>query len=518
MHALSDTVGATADQAGDHSGDQAGAGIPSQTGSNGSAQNCAWSRCVAQPAREFGPSKLTVLSGKLPPGLRGTLYRNGPARFERGGIRAGHWFDGDGAVLAVQFDGADGTATYRYVQSAGYRDEQAADRLLYGNYGMTAPGPIWNQWRRPLKNAANTSVLALPDRLLALWEGGGPHALDLETLSTRGLDNLAGPGGRLGHRDPVSAHPKQDPDSGEIYNFGIGINSRNATLNLYRCDRQGRLLAKRRHRLEGVPLIHDFVMAGHWLVFLVPPIRIDVLPILLGRSSYYDAMRWLPELGTSILIFDRRTLEQVARSESDPWFQWHFGNGAMSSNGRALVLDLVRYEDFSTNQHLREVPTGRTVTPAYGRLWRMILDSANAHVDEFACMSERSVEFPTVSPKCIGQPWSGTYMAIHRVGTDTTAERYDGLARFDHTAAGLPGLELVEADLGDGRYPSEPIIAADADGEHHWLISVVYDGNADTGEVWIYDAAALAAGPVCVLGLPDVVPLSFHGCWRERRP
>jgi len=35
--------------------------------------------------------------------------------------------------------------------------------------GMTAPGPIWNQWLKPINNVANTSVLALPDKLLALW-------------------------------------------------------------------------------------------------------------------------------------------------------------------------------------------------------------------------------------------------------------------------------------------------------------------------------------------------------------
>jgi carotenoid cleavage dioxygenase-like enzyme len=101
-------------------------------------------------------------------------------------------------------------------------------------------------------------------------------------------------------------------------------------------------------------------------------------------------------------------------------------------------------------------------------------------------------------------------MAIHRPGTDTTAERYDGLARLDH-----PTAELVEADLGDGRYPSEPVLAPDADNpDRHWLISVLYDGNADAGEVWIFDAAALGEGPVCVLALPGVVPLSFHGCWQ----
>lgn len=62
----------------------------------------------------------------------------------------GHWFDGDGAILGVHFTDAGANAVYRYVQTAGYKEEAAADKLLYGNYGMTAPGPIWNQWFKPM--------------------------------------------------------------------------------------------------------------------------------------------------------------------------------------------------------------------------------------------------------------------------------------------------------------------------------------------------------------------------------
>ena len=60
-------------------------------------------------------------------------------------------------------------------------------------------------------------MLALPDKLLALWEGGNPHALDLETLETQGLDNL----GILQTNQPYSAHPKQDPQTGDLFNFGV---------------------------------------------------------------------------------------------------------------------------------------------------------------------------------------------------------------------------------------------------------------------------------------------------------
>ncbi|WP_295543571.1 carotenoid oxygenase family protein [uncultured Thiohalocapsa sp.] len=468
-----------------------------------------WSGAVARPAREFATTRLRPTRGAVPAGLRGTLYRNGPARLARGGMHVGHWFDGDGAVLRVRFQDGAAEANYRYVRSDGFRREEAAGRLLYGNYGMTAPGPIWNHWRRPLKNAANTSVIALNDRLLALWEGGGPHALDFETLATRGLADLAGPGGERQSSEPFSAHPKQDPATGDIYNFGVAIPGPRARLVLYRCDRGGRLRAKGHFDLDAVPLIHDWILAGPYLVFLVPPVRVSVLPVLLGRKSYGEAMRWRPDLGTQILVFERSSLDLVARGETEPGYQWHFGNGACADGGW-VVLDHARYADFSTNQHLREVASGRTTTPAEATLWRMTLDPKTARVEEHAQMSPRSVEFPMVLHGETGRPWRRTYMAAHRPGTETTAERYDTLACFDHVHD-----HLTLADLGDGRYPSEPVVVPDAeDPSRHWLISVVYDGRADAGEVWIYDAAALAAGPVCILALPDVVPLSFHGCWR----
>ncbi|RMF70126.1 MAG: hypothetical protein D6742_00985, partial [Cyanobacteria bacterium J069] len=94
-----------------------------------------WAAGVLHTAQEFSPTPLTVLEGQIPVALQGTLYRNGPGRLERGGQRMGHWFDGDGAILAVRFGGGAATGTYRYVQTAGYQAEAAAGRLLFGNYG-----------------------------------------------------------------------------------------------------------------------------------------------------------------------------------------------------------------------------------------------------------------------------------------------------------------------------------------------------------------------------------------------
>ena len=39
---------------------------------------------------------LAQVWGSMPPDLNGVFYRNGPGRFELGGERYHHWFDGDG--------------------------------------------------------------------------------------------------------------------------------------------------------------------------------------------------------------------------------------------------------------------------------------------------------------------------------------------------------------------------------------------------------------------------------------
>ncbi len=464
----------------------------------------AWAKAIAQPAREFPPTPLCILSGKIPEGLRGSLYRNGPARLERGGVRVGHWFDGDGAILGVHFTDAGATGLYRYVQTAGYQEEAAAGKFLYPNYGMTAPGRIWERWGKPVKNAANTSVLVLPDKLLALWEGGNPHALDLQTLETWGTDDL----GQLDEGATFSAHPKRDPKTGEIFNFGIVIGL-NTKLKVYKSDRTGKIIQQGSVQLDGLPLVHDFALAGQYLVFFVPPVRVNLLSAGLGLSSYSDSIEWQAGKATQIIVFDRETLSLVSRSETEPWFQWHFSNGYVDTDG-SLIIDFLRYPDFQTNQYLKEVATGQTYTKVKGTLWRSRLNPQTAKVMQLEELLDRACEFPVVPEPSVGQASRYTYLSVHRDGVDISKEFYGAIAQFDHKTD-----TLTMADRGDNWYPSEPIYASDAlNPEQGWVLTVVYDGNSGTSELVVFDSDRLDDEPVCRLALPSVIPFSFHGKWK----
>jgi carotenoid cleavage dioxygenase-like enzyme len=464
----------------------------------------AWAGAISQPAIEFSAAQLPILAGRIPDGLRGTLYRNGPARLERNGIGVGHWFDGDGAILAVNFTNVEPLGVYRYVQTTGYQEETAAGKFLYGNYGMTAPGIIWNQWIKPVKNAANTSVLALPDKLLALWEGGKPHALDLQTLETCGEDDL----GILTKGLSYSAHCKQDGNTGEIFNFGV-TPAFNAILNIYKSDSTGKILQTAIHQLEGIPLIHDFVLAGQYLIFFISPVRLNLWPVLVGTSNYSDSLEWLPKLGTQIIVFDRENLSLVSRGETESWFQWHFANGYVDASG-AVIIDIARYEDFQTNEYLREVATEETRTIAKSTFFQVQLNPLTAKVIKIEQLTNQHCEFPSVPPKNVGQFSRYTYMSGFQPGTDISNELLNSIACFDHQTG-----NLIAANIGENYYPSEPIYVQDSQkSEQGWLLTVVYDGNNHSSEVWIFASNLLNPEPVCKLGLPSVIPHSFHGTWK----
>lgn len=466
----------------------------------------AWSQALAQPATEFPPTNLEILEGAIPEGLRGTLYRNGPGRLERGGVRVGHWFDGDGAILAVHFREEGATGVYRYVQTEGYCAEGEADRFLYSNYGMTAPKPLWKRWGQSPKHSANTSVLALPDKLLALWEGDRPYRLDLETLETQGKDNLS----QLQSGMAYSAHPKVDAQRGEIFNFGIMPGAK-PKLSLYKSDRTGKIIQMGQHLLERMSIVHDFVLSGPYLVFFIPPIELNLFPILLGTSSFADALQWKPDKGTQILIFDRQSLSLVQQQEAPPWFQWHFSNGFMDEQGN-LVIDFARYQDFQTNEFLREVPRGKTHTEALSQLWRSHLNPKTGQLIDHYPLIEQHSEFPIVSPLEVGKPARYTYLSMHRPGTPLGEDLLNVIARWDN-----PTQTLEIGDPGIGSYATEPLYVPDPETrDRGWVLTVVYHSSSHSSEVWIYDAHHLSDSPLCRLGLPSVIPMGFHGTFAQK--
>lgn len=66
-------------------------------------QNSDWAAAFTSQFDEY-EYYISEIEGKIPATLRGTLFRNGPGRFERGEQKYEHMLDGDGYVQSFSFD------------------------------------------------------------------------------------------------------------------------------------------------------------------------------------------------------------------------------------------------------------------------------------------------------------------------------------------------------------------------------------------------------------------------------
>ncbi len=446
-------------------------------------------------AAEVTGAALVVLEGALPPGLRGTLLRNGPGRFERGGERVPHWFDGDGGILRVGF-GGDGKASvdYRFVQGRAFVADEAAGRYTHPAFGYLPEGsPVVRSLLRA-KNPANTHILAFGDRLLALYEGARPTALDPQTLDTVGEVDL----GALGKSECFTAHPHTDADGRTFgFTFQPGPGGGAAVVEL---GDDGEILRKvALPGLKSPP--HDFVSAGPFLVFIETPTTQNALPALVGLRAIGDEIGWNERGRTRIHVVDKASLDVIVTGNAPPFSSAHFGGGRLEDDGTISFVAFVPDENDPSGQSMARFSRGERVEVG-GRPTRLHVDPKTGDIVKRVVLADVRAEWPAEDPRDAGDGGASLWCA-----TQKQSGYFDGYARLDRDA----GL-VDEVALPAGVFGNEPVVVVDADDDaRRWLVTVQYDSRQDRSELVIYDADHLAAGPGFRGSLPSVVPFGFHG-------
>ena len=437
-----------------------------------------WSKDLG---REHGFEPLTV-EGKLPTGLRGTLYRNGPGQFGQAGTRYTHPFEADGAATAIRI--ADGAATgaSRITASRGLAEERAAGKVLYG---LSAPWRrrVANMLKGRLKNTANTNIIMWQGRLLALMEGAGPTELDPRDLSTLGETDL----GAI-TASTFSAHPHRVAARKATYNFGLQY-GRHTKLHMYELPDQGAARHLGAIELAGPPMLHDFIAAETHLIFFVSPVRVAVARMLLQVGSFDQLFRWKPEHGTEVICVPIDRPAEPVRFTVDAFYQWHFANAF--TRGSELVVDYVRYANFDSFHQIGGFATGTSTSDGLdrGTYHRATIDLA-ARTLRSEGIADRTCEFPTVAPGDEGSQHTRAFAA------------FDGLRAIGSIDARGA---IVAHELPADQRASEPLYT----GGH--LLTLCH--TPERAFVAVYDAARIPDGPVAKIWLDHHVPITFHGSY-----
>lgn len=420
------------------------------------------------------------VTGTLPPELTGRYFRNGPN--PRPGEPSRHWFSGHGMIHGVRL--ADGRAEW-------YRNRWVKTDLFTKGTPFLREDLTFD--RRSVQ--ANTHVIPHAGRIWALIEAGFPYEMTPE-LETVGPCDF---GGRL--TTAMTAHPKEDPVTGDLLFFGYGVFE--PYLTYHRLSADGTLAESRVIDVPGPTMMHDFAITENHVVWLDLPVVFDAELALSGMAGL--PYRWDDGYGARLGVMRRDGAGDVRWFDVDPCYVFHVGNAHEDAAGR-IVLDAARYrpENFTALW----TGIGGTADPAVAaarsdtaRLHRWTLDPATGKAHEEQ-LDDRGVEFPTHDDARTGLP--NRY--LYTVGGDRTTAG-TAIVKYD-LRDGSSAAHVCEPGTHVGEAVFVPAPGARAEDEG-WLLSVVTRDAAS--ELRVLDAADLSH--TASVHLPRRVPAGFHGSW-----
>jgi all-trans-8'-apo-beta-carotenal 15,15'-oxygenase len=454
--------------------------------------------------------EVTEVSGTIPRWLRGTYYINGPARFRRGALEYRHWLDGDGMACALRF-GADSIRfTNRFVQTRKSCEENTAGRAIYRGFGTAFSG---DRLRRGvmLEPPINVSVYTFAGRLLVFGEQALPYELDPLTLATRGEFDFDG---RLTEVTPFAAHPKLDPATGHMVNFGISFSVEQPTLNLYEFDAQARLIRRRRFPLHFQHSNHDFAITGNYAVFYLSPLVMDFRKFWGEGVSVMDAMTWNPGLGSRILIVPRESkTEEAVEVAAGEGYCLHLIN-CFETREDLIAVDVLEL-DAPAYPEYQPIPDLFATVPLCRPVRYLVHRKLKKVVERIAMDFDRSSDFPATDKRLVGSEYDDFWMLGISAAGKPGRKFFDLLAHGKWTAGDVgdvfqtpPGHYLGGEPLyaGNPRDPGEAVI-----------INELVDAGRDRSEIVLFDASRVSAGPIARLGLRHKIHPGFHTSFHQEK-
>ncbi len=396
-----------------------------------------------------------AVEGELPKDLSGRYLRNGPNPPEPVDPKTHHWFLGTGMVHGIRME--DGRARWyrnRYVQG----------------------GP-------------NTHVIGHAGTTLAIVEAGGKPvelSAELETIGEYNFHGTLAAG--------YTAHPKRDPDTGELHAMTYGISEPPHSVTYVVADRDGRVTKTVEVPVPGPIMLHDMSLTANYAVIYDLPVTMNLGLI---EQGFQFPMQWNPDYAPRVGLLPRSGgADDVIWCDVPPCYVFHPMNAFETASGE-VVLDVCRYDRMMDGNF--NGPFSKSIDLCLER-WTVNPATRKVAIDR---VDDRAQEFPRCHPDLESK--------AYRYGYSVLVEGHGFPAILKHDVE--TGTAIAH-ELGGGRSTGEAVFApragatAEDDG---YLMSWVYDPVSAASEFLVLDARDMTER--ARVRLPVRVPYGFHGSW-----
>ncbi|RJG22074.1 carotenoid oxygenase family protein [Massilia cavernae] len=450
------------------------------------------------------------VEGELPLDLNGTYYRVGPDPQYAPRLGSDIYFNGDGMVSMFRFKNGRVDLKSRYVRTDKFKLEQEAGHALFGAYRNPWSDDPAVQGKN--RGTANTNIVFHNGQLLALKEDSPPVAMDPDTLETIGNWDF---NGKLSSQT-FTAHPKIDPQTGEMVCFGYSATGVDTPdIAYYVVGPTGEIVHEVWIKSPYNCMIHDFGVTRDFVIFPIVPVVSSAERAKAGRPTF----GWDGTKDIYLGVMPRRGTARDVR-----WFRApnQFASHVMNAfnEGSKVHIDMPRAESnmFPFFPDISGKPFDRERAAA--RVTRWTLDF-NSKGDTFEARQMTSLvgDFPRIDDRYAMESYRHGYLCV----SDLT-KPYDALRGGSITGMFINCLGHI--DLATGKHEEyfvgptstlqEPVFipksATAAEGEGY--LAVLANRHEELrSDLLILDAQRLADGPIATVHLPVRLRQGLHGNW-----
>ena len=313
--------------------------------------------------------------------------------------------------------------------------------------------------------------------------------------------------------EPFSAHGKVNPKTGDYINFGFGVDVQGGRpktiVNMYRVNKQGKMVAKTKLPLPRAAFLHDFAMSERYGFFLLSSIGASststFLQSLIGMRPMKDALSYRPDMPAIAWVVDLETMELIMQVEMEPHAVVHFGNAWEA--GDELIVDAMYFDNFRASESLNDMWHAERMHAGHAHQYRINLKTKNI-VHESVSESPFEVEFPQWQQSKSLKPTR--YMWTAANAENGAVSFFNAMQKID-TKTG----KTIVAELPKGYYGAEPMpVLNNRKEDDGYVLMVVYNAWNEKSELWCFNAEDLSVRAKAYL--PHHIPHGFHGYWLDQ--
>lgn len=467
---------------------------------------------VNEPSRIEADIADLNIEGEVPRELNGAFYRVQPDPQFPPLLGDDIAFNGDGMITMFRIANGKASIRQRWAKTDKWKLENKADRALFGAYRnpLTDDPSVKGQ----IRGTANTNAFVHGGKLYALKEDSPALVMDPVSLETEGYTKF---GGRM-TGETFTAHPKIDPDTGDMLGFGYaskGVLTKDMTY--YEVRPSGDLKFEVWFENPYYAMMHDFGVTRDYALFHVVP----------STSNWERLQKGLPHFGfdTTLPIYlgvlPRRadaTKEDIRWFTAPNCFASHVMNAYQEGSKIHFDIPQAKNNMFPFFPDIHGAPFKPMEGMSFLTRWTVDMASNTDQFETRTQLTDMFGEFPRIDDRFAGRPYRYGWMLV-----------VDMAKPVETKAAGAIGLVMNTLGLVDHRTGKEqkwwcgPVSslqepcfiprsksAPEGDG---FIVMACNRLEERRSDLLIFEATDIEKGPVATAKIPFRLRFGLHGNW-----